>query len=692
MQHISIHTGHPAEEVLMKYTLGRRKYERHDTQGTIRYSDWASDDLFQATMNNICDRGCSFNINDAVQPGIDLFLIPDGYPIKPETGSPEDGGVFARVVWCRKTLDDKDAGYRVGVEYTPKFWEKSYDPGVGHLDPAKFEVTYTDLIRPAFEMFADDPACYYMGTRVTYQMLDQYSNQFAHMLGANGLEKGDVVGIHLPNIPEYLIAALGTLKAGCIVSGVSPLLSDRELAYQLRDADARALVTLDAFFSSRVMPVSMNLPDLKVIVAASVGGFLPMIKQKFGKLFGKIPKGRVTPISGKTVLYFSRIIRSKKYSKDLPETGIDPGDAAFLMYTGGTTGTPKGVMITHKNIVSNILLFQAWADLNKENTVTMSGFPFFHAAGMFFAVICMNFGYTQVLIPDPRNIKHICREMAVHNPRALCNVPSLYQLMMNDADFKSLDHSNLEYCWSGASPFPKDSQAQLEKVVGKNKLVEVYGLTESSSLLILHPIQNLKKPGTIGLPLPNTDIKLKDPETGMEVPVGQPGEICAKGPQIMKGYYKKPDENKKVFDSDGYLHTGDIGIFDTDGYLTLVDRVKDMIIVSGYKVFSKKVEEILSEHPAVNMIALVGVPNPDRPGSEIVKAFITVSPGFKGKMTTDILKEEILKYAKVLLTPYEVPKIIEFLEEMPLTAVGKINKKALRKNLSFRASTRNLPA
>lgn len=558
----------------MDYTIGRRKYERHTTQTSIRYMDWASDDLFQATMNNISDHGCSFNINNVILPGTDLLLTPGDQPLKPQDESETPGSVCARVIWCREKSGNAQAGYRVGVEYVQKFWEKSYDAGVGHLDPAEFETTYADLIRPTFETFNSSPALYYMGTNMPYNMLDQYANQFACMLIENGLKKGDVVGVHLPNIPAFLIAVLGTLKIGCVVSGVSPLLSDQEMALQLKDADAAALVTLDVFFRSRVIPVALSLSKLKVVVAASLGDFLPLVKQSFGKLFGKIPKGRIAPIHGKTVLYFSKIIQNKRYSAKLPETETFPGDTAFIMYTGRNIGIPKGVMLTHKNIVSSIKLFEAWINNEKENAVTMSGFPFFHITGLTFAMISVYFGAAQVLIPDPRNIEHIRREMAAYKPRFICNVPSLYQLMMNDTEFKIMDHSYIELCTSSASAFPKDSQTQLEKVIGKNKLVECYGLTETTGAIVWNPIQNQKKPGSVGLPYPNTDIKLKDPETGMEVPVGRPGEICVKSPQIMKGYYKKTSENKNVFDAEGYLHTGDIGIFDADGYLTIVDRVK----------------------------------------------------------------------------------------------------------------------
>jgi long-chain acyl-CoA synthetase len=260
----------------------------------------------------------------------------------------------------------------------------------------------------------------------------------------------------------------------------------------------------------------------------------------------------------------------------------------------------------------------------------------------------------------------------------LVNVPSLFQLLINFRKFKRLDHSTLELCISGASPFPVESQKALESIVGQGKLMEVYGMTESTALITMNPAVGTKKLGTVGLPILNYDVKIVDPDTGEEVPLGEPGEICARGPMIMKGYYNKPEETKNALDKDGYMHTGDVGIMDEDGYFRIVDRTKDMIIVSGFKVFSAKLEDTLTKHPAIGMIALIGVPNPDRPGSEIVKAFIQLDPSYEFDGNKEALKEDIISFAKEKCAPYEVPKMIEITEELPLTAVGKVDKKVLR--------------
>ena len=480
-------------------------------------------------------------------------------------------------------------------------------PGLKMLIRNRWETSYVDVIRPAFQNFPDKAAFTYFGVEVTFAQLDKYSNKFADMLIQNGLKKGDVVGINLPNIPEYVIAWLGTLKAGCVVSGVSPLLSPEEMQYQLNDSKAKALVTLDAIFAGRLVKIESNLPDLKVVVAASVGGFLPAIKRILGQMLKKIPKGEVTPLKGKQVYLFKDVIKTDKFSEKNPNIKVTPDDIAYLQYTGGTTGAPKGAMLSHRNAVSDLIIVQTWLGWEPGKGLALSGFPFFHIAGLFFNANCIFLGWTQVLVPNPRDTDYICAQIEKYKPTTLVNVPSLFQILMGNPKFKSMDYSGVERCICAAAPFPEESQKEFEEIVGKGKLLEVYGMTETSPLTTMNPSKGKKKLGSIGLPLLNTDIKLVDPETGKEVALGQPGEICVKGPQVMVGYFNKPEETKKTIDADGYLHTGDVAVQDENGYLSIVDRTKDMIIVGGFKVFSKKVEEVLTAHPAVEMIAMVGL-------------------------------------------------------------------------------------
>ncbi|MBD3256448.1 MAG: AMP-binding protein [Candidatus Lokiarchaeota archaeon] len=565
--------------------------------------------------------------------------------------------------------------------YESRFWKKNWDPGLEDIDPKEFETTYPEMIKETFVDFADKPAFSYLGVEVTFKELDEYSNQFANMLMDNGFKKGDVVGINLPNSPQYLIGLIGTLKAGCIVSGVSPLLSAVQIQYQLNDLGSGGkrvgLLTLDAIFEGHITKIASKIESTKLVVATNVASFLPKIKQVLGKLLGKVPKGKVEPIPGKTVLDFHKDILDV-YPTVPVNVDIKPGDVGWIQYTGGTTGPPKGAMLTHRNCVSNILSIIEWLQWERGKGVMLSGFPMFHIAGLTVTEAAVFAGWTQILIPNPRDTDHICKEMKKYQVTNLVNVPSLYQMLIKNPKFKELDHSELGVCVSAASPFPKESQVVLESIIGKGKLLELYGMTETSPVSTMNPSIGEKKLGTVGMPFLNVELKIVDPESGEPVPLGQAGEICVKGPLVMKGYYNKPEETEKAIDKDGYMHTGDVGIMDEDGYVRIVDRTKDMIIVGGYKVFSSKVEDVLSKHPAVGMIALIGLPNPDRPGSEIVKAYIQLDPDYEFDGDKEAVKEDFINFAREKCAPYEVPKQIEITEEIPLTAVGKIDKKVLR--------------
>ena len=564
-----------------------------------------------------------------------------------------------------------------------QFWRKSWDPGITDLDPKVWEINYPEALRPVFEQYPDQLAIEFLGIEITFKELDEYSNQFANMLIEHGFKVGDIVGLNVVNTPQYVIAWLGALKAGCVVSGVSFLLSSEQLEYQINDlgsvGNKVALVTLDAVFENRLKPISSKLQKLELVIATNVADFLPKIKQVLGKLLKKVPKGKVTPLEGKKVINFMDIL--KTYSTELPDVKITPDDLAYIQYTGGTTGPPKGAMLTHRNSVADLLIVQRWLDWDDTRGagIAVSGFPFFHIAGLFFCLNCVYLGWAQLLIPNPRDTNHICKVIEKYKPTVYVNVPSLYQILLKNPKFKTLDHSNCEACISAAAPFPVESQKEFESIVGKGKLIEAYGMTECSPLTTMNPSKGKKKLGSIGLPYQNLDLKLVDPATKKEVPIGEPGEILVKGPMVMKGYLNKPEETKKAIDSDGYMHTGDVAIFDEEGYLRIVDRTKDMIIVGGFKVFSTKLEDTLMKHPAIGMVATVGVPNPERPGSELVKAYIQLDPDYAYDGNEEKLKEDITKFAKEKCAPYEVPKIIEISEELPLTVVGKVDKKRLRK-------------
>ncbi len=565
-----------------------------------------------------------------------------------------------------------------------RFWKKSYDSGIDDLDPALWESTLVEGFRKSFGAYPDKPAMTFMGVTITFAELDRYANRFSNMLLAQGFKKGDVVAIDMANIPEYIIAYVGTVKAGCVVSGVSPLMSPDEIRFQLVDSDAKCFVTLDAIFEKHLTKIHADLPELRVVVAARIGGFLPPVKNFLGTLLGKIPKGRVTPLQGKTVYSFYDIIKTSTFPATAPEVNITPDDLAYLQYTGGTTGAPKGAMLTHRNALADIFIVSNWLHIEMGKGIAMSAFPLFHIAGLFTSSCFLFLGMTQIMIPNPRDTDHICAEMKKYHPYITANVPSLYHILMVNPKFRKLDHSQLETCISAAASFPESSQKDLESIIGRGKLLEAYGMTETSPLTAMNPTRGKKKLGCIGLPLTNTEIKIVDPGSGKEVARGEAGELCVKGAFVMKGYYKQPGETANVIDSDGYMHTGDVVVQDDEGYLKIVDRTKDLVNVSGFKVFSKKIEEILTVHPSIQEIAIIGIPDTDKPGSEMVVAFMTPAEGVNLEGNEESIKNEIIAFAKNHLAPYEVPKVIEIRKELPLTSVGKLDKKALRAEIRQR--------
>ncbi len=565
--------------------------------------------------------------------------------------------------------------------YVSRFWKKNWDPNVKDIDPKEFDTTYPEMIKETFKEYSNKMALEYLGVEITFKEVDEYSNQFAHMLIDHGFKKGDVVGINLPNTPQYIIALVGTLKAGCIVSGVSPLLSAVQIQYQINDLGSGgkqvALITLDAIFAGHIVKIAEKMPQLKLVITTGVASFLPKIKQVLGKALGKVPKGKVTPLEGKTVVDLHKDVFGK-YSKDPVNVDIKPDDIGWIQYTGGTTGPPKGAMLSHRNCISNMKSIIAWLQWEQGKGTLCSGFPYFHIAGLTVCESSLSAGFGQLVIPNPRDTDHIVKVMKKYHPTNLVNVPSLYQMLIKNPKFREIDHSQLGTCVSAAAPFPKESQEELEDIIGEGKLLELYGMTELSPVATMNPSLGKKILGTVGLPIQNVELKLVDPDTRKEVPLGEPGEICCRGPLVMKGYYNKPEETKKAIDADGYMHSGDVGVMDENGYVRIVDRTKDMIIVGGYKVFSTKVEDTLMKHPAIGMIALIGEPNPDRPGSEIVNAYIQLNPDYPYDGNEDNLKNEIETFAKEQCAPYEVPKKIHIMKEIPLTAVGKVDKKVLR--------------
>ena len=563
--------------------------------------------------------------------------------------------------------------------YDARIWKKSYDKHVKpNLEYPKESLG--DLFDKAMTKYPERVACYFMERAMPFGEFREYVHRFATFLQKNGLNKGDRVAINLANCPQYLVAHLATLLVGGVASGCSPLMSPTEIAYQINDSEAKFFVTLDAFYEKVLTKVLDKVPKLECVITTNISDYMGLskIKVTLGKMIGKIPKGKVLPFIGKKVLDFNEVIKSEI---DLKHVDIDiKKDLALLQYTGGTTGLPKGTELTHANIISNIIQVLTWLDTleAKEGEINLSAFPLFHLAGLFMGMATLYTSGGQILIANPRETDHIIKEMMDKNPRLLVNVPTLYLAIKNNPKVKDVPMSTfdkVDVYISGAAPFPAEAIHDFEdSMFAKNKLLELYGMTETSPVLTMNPYYGKKKVGTVGIPMPDTEIRLVDVETGEQVELGKPGEIICRGPQVTRGYYNKPEANSKTI-IDGWLHTGDVGIMDEDGYIKIVDRTKDMLIVSGFKVYSVHVEDIMTKHPKIELIAIIGLKDPERPGSEIVKAVVQLPQGDK---KAESVKESLKNYASEHLSKYENPKLWEFRESLPLTVVGKVLKRSLR--------------
>ncbi|MBW1789026.1 MAG: AMP-binding protein [Deltaproteobacteria bacterium] len=517
--------------------------------------------------------------------------------------------------------------------------------------------------------FPDRPAFYFQGRSWTFRELMENGRRFAATLQSHGLRKGDVLAVHLVNCPQYLMALIAALQSGIVVTGVSPLLTSEEIAFQLSDTGARAVITLNDLFESRLAPIAPDLDALALIIRTDPTD-----------VAGGSDSAHALPQMGdKKVLRFSEMISGGSPLRPGPD--VNPGDVAFIQYTGGTTGSPKGAMLTHANLAANIAqLTERLALRNGEDTL-LCPFPMFHIAGLLHALKAMALSMTQIVVPDPRDMERILHEWRQYRPTFVASVPALCLMFLQERGFRELDFSALRTCMFGAAPFPADKVMELEQVIGPGKAVSAYGMTETGPLQTVTPRGRADKTGSVGTPLPETRLKLMDLDSGKhEVPPGEEGEVAACGPQVMKGYLNRPVETREALrrhDDDLWMHTGDVGRLDDDGFLFIVDRIKDMINVGGYKVFSSEVEHKFYKHEAVQFCALIGIPDLDRPGNEKVKLVVQKSDAFTG-VPDDRLRQDLIGFARERMAPYKVPKVVEFVEPMPLTSVGKVDKKALR--------------
>ena len=564
--------------------------------------------------------------------------------------------------------------------YSSKIWLKSYD---AHVQPEiELEVySIAETFQKSVNNYPDNLCYDFQGSRATFKEAEKFINSFANCLVNNGLQKGDRVAINLPNLPQFIVSLFGTFCAGSAASGINFLLSASEITYQLKDCGAKAIITLDSFYEEKIREALQGgKTDIKVVITSNAADTLdiePAMKEQLIKI-GRVPFGKVEPIEGIQYFTYNEILEN--YPNDNPpDVKIEPDDLLLLQYTGGTTGPPKGAILTHRNLISMLQIVRHWFEPDANpGQVYISGFPFFHLAGLQFCLQTVFQACAQILVPDPRDVSYMINKLKEYEGKVslFYNVPTLYLMLLKNRKFKKLDLSSVLGYISGAAPFATKSINEFEDIVGKGKVIEAYGMTEASPGVTMNPYIGKKKIGTVGVPFPNTNVKIVDViDREKEVPIGEAGEIAIRGPQIFQGYWNKPEETKNAL-RNGWFYSGDVGIMDEDGYIKIVDRTKDMIIVSGFKVFSVEVDDKMNKHPAIEICASVGIPDPDRPGSEIVKLYVLLKQGYENNEET---KVDILNYAQENLAKYKVPKIIEIADQLPLTVIGKVDKKALRK-------------
>jgi long-chain acyl-CoA synthetase len=552
-----------------------------------------------------------------------------------------------------------------------KIWLKHYPAGV----PAEVKVdVYPSLIallEESFRKHRDLPAYKFMGKTISFGQVDDISRAFAAYLQSLGLARGDRVAIMMPNVPQYPVAVAAILRAGYVVVNVNPLYTPRELEHQLKDSGAKAIVIVENF-AGTLQQVIDAVPTKKIVLAA-MGDMLGFFKGLVVNHVVRNVKKMVPAFDLPGAVRFNDAIaqgRGKAYTAP----PIGPDDIAVLQYTGGTTGVSKGAVLLHKNLIANVLQAEAWYQpaLAKippgEQIVTVCALPLYHIFGFNTNMMLgMRMGGCNLLIANPRDIGGMLKELAKHKFHSFPAVNTLFNAMVNHADFSSVDWSSLKISVGGGMAVQSATAKQWLEKTGC-PIVEGYGLSETSPSATCNPVDSTAYSGNIGLPMPGTELALLD-DDGHEVPMGTPGEIAIRGPQVMAGYWQRPDETAKVMTADGFFRSGDIGTVDERGYFKIVDRKKDMILVSGFNVYPNEVEDVITQMPGVLECAAVGVP--DEKAGEAVKVVIV-------KKDDKVSAADVKAYCEANLTGYKRPRIIEFRADLPKSPVGKILRRELR--------------
>ena len=530
------------------------------------------------------------------------------------------------------------------------------------------------MLRQTAEAHPDTVATVFFGARRTYREIDELSDRFAAALRSIGVRRGDRIGLIVPNSPGFLIAFFGIQRAGGIVVQTNPLYTPRELARLYADAGATAVVTLDLFLANVLAAKpetairDVIMMDMRDFLPPALATLYPIRRRSDLKKAGHWP----LEIPNDPWLHRFRGLLETPPERGREPQDVDWDDVAVLQYTGGTTGTPKGAMLTHRSLVANAYQCASWVPNTtpgKERSVV--AIPMFHIYGLMVGLlVSVRLAASMSLIPDPRDLKHLLKVIDRERPTLFPAVPTLYVALLGHPRLPRVNMRGIQACLSGAAPLPVEVRRRWESLTG-GRLVEGYGLTEASTVVSANPLtrDGVVKEG-VGLPFPDTDVRIVDLETGTrDLPLGEAGELLVRGPQLMKGYWNQPEETAATL-RDGWLHTGDIATMDEDGYLYIVERKKDLIIASGFNVYPREVEEVLYVHPAVLEAAAIGVPDPYR--GETVKAFVVLKPG---ATATD---QEIMAFCRERLAAFRVPRVVEFRTELPKSQIGKILRRALR--------------
>ena len=548
-----------------------------------------------------------------------------------------------------------------------KIWLKNYPAGV----PATIDVNAYESIRELFEescaKYATRPAFTCMGKSITFAELEALSAAFGAWLQGQGCKKGTRVALMMPNILQYPVCLFGALRAGCTVVNVNPLYTARELQHQLNDSGAEVLVVVENF--AKTVSEVVGTTQVRQVVVTSIGELLGVKGIVVDLVLRRVKK--MIPAFSLPGSIRLRDTLAAGRARKLERVPIGHDDIAFLQYTGGTTGVAKGAMLKHRNIVANMLQARAWVNPaldHDKREIVITPLPLYHIFSLTAnCLVFMSIGGENILIPNPRDIPGFVKEIGKYKFTAITGVNTLFNALLNNPDFAKLDFSHLHITLGGGMAVQEAVARRWKEVTGK-PLIEAYGLTETSPAATINPFDIKEYTGAIGLPISSTEVELRD-DAGKPVALGQAGEICIRGPQVMAGYWNRPDETAKVIDKDGWFATGDIGVMDEKGFVRIVDRKKDMILVSGFNVYPNEIEGVVVMHEGVLECAAVGVP--DEKSGEAVKLFVV-------RKDPALTAEAVLKHCREHMTGYKVPREVEFRTELPKTNVGKILRRELR--------------